>query len=275
MTQLVESFGEKFKLHLHPGEEILSDIIREKGFYSRNDLWVFRSLLSPSAAMIDVGANLGWHSVAMAKYLCKGFVYAVEPDPTNLSLLNRNILENELGNVGVIPMALSNYTGKGRLSLSGANFGDHILDPQLLLDVRDVVEVDVNTGDALLAEPLLETGLELIKIDAQGSECKILDGFKSIIQKHQPAVMIEYSPRHIRAAGDSVFEIFAFIEKNGYFPFQIVEDLEREPHRLLDFVSIEGLLKATGILLERGTGVDLLLVKPAHIERLQQQGFVL
>ncbi|MDG0815789.1 FkbM family methyltransferase [Bdellovibrio svalbardensis] len=267
--------GESFYLNLHPEKEILSEIIREKGFYSYNDLYVFRKILSAGGVFVDVGANIGWHTISMASYLSEGQVIAFEPDVANFRLLEENTKKNDFSNVICAEKALSNYNGPGQLSLSGANFGDHILDPTNLLDPRSKVRVDVVTGDSYFWNQENLKRMDLIKIDAQGSECKILEGFKKIIQHYQPAIMIEYSPRHISAAGDSVFEIFAFIEKSGYFPFQIVEDLDREPNRLLDFVSIENLLSATKVLMERGTGVDLLLLKPQQIEHLQRQGFVL
>ncbi|MDG0815899.1 FkbM family methyltransferase [Bdellovibrio svalbardensis] len=267
--------GENFQLLLHDQDEILSEIIREKGFYSLNDLVVFRQLLKPHSTMLEVGSNLGWHTVAMGKYLTEGLILAVEPEMKNFQLLSRNITLNELKQVKCVRAALSNYKGHGSLSLSGGNFGDHILDPQSLLDKRPLVEVEVLTGDELVSQETGFTKLDFIKIDAQGSECKILEGLKETIQKFKPAIMVEYSPRHISAAGDSVFEIFAFIEKNSYFPFQIVEDLQRPRNRLLDFVSIENLLSATKILMERGTGVDLLLLNLEHIEALKQQGMLI
>lgn len=267
--------GENFILNLHEEKEILSEIIREKGSYSYNDLFVFRKVLPTNGVFIDVGANIGWHTMAMASYLKSGKVFSVEPESANFLLLKKNIERNNFKNVTCIEKALSDYSGSGQLSLSGGNFGDHILDPTNLLDPRPKMIVDVITGDSYFAENNDINRIDLIKIDAQGSEAKILNGLKQTIKKFDPAIMIEYSPRHIAAAGDSVFEIFAFIEKNGCWPFQIVEDLNREHTRLLDFVSIENLLNATKTLMERGTGVDLLLLKKHHAENLVNHGMQL
>lgn len=270
----ISHLDQNFQMYLHKEGEILSDIIREKGFYSQNDLMVFKSLLSADAVVADVGANIGWHSLSMALAFPQGKILAIEPEQRNLKVLNQNIAANNLQNIQTLPVALSNYQGQGRLTLSGANYGDHILDPVNLLDQRLDTVVEVTTGDALFASLNLQN-LDLIKMDAQGSECKILDGMRETIRNYKPSIMLEFSPRHIRAAGDSVFEIFAFIEKNNYFPFQVVEDLDRPANKLLDFVTLENLLNANQVLMQRGTGVDILLLQTEKIEALQRKGFQL
>ena len=58
--------------------------------------------------VIDLGANIGYYTCILAKLVGKdGKVFAFEPDPRNLKLLEKNIKVNEYNNVVIVDKAVS------------------------------------------------------------------------------------------------------------------------------------------------------------------------
>jgi FkbM family methyltransferase len=80
--------------------------------------WGQISVISPFGYFTLLGATL----VGSA-----GKVYAFEPDPANCRLLRDNCALNQLENVQVEELALSDQSGDGQLYLSEDNLGDHTI----------------------------------------------------------------------------------------------------------------------------------------------------
>lgn len=121
--------------------------------------------------VLDVGAYVGMFTVrASVAVGAKGTVIAVEPGPDNFRWLWLNALG--LRNVAISRYALSDHDGNGVLHLSGASPCHTLLQSN---SSTTSVPVDVRTIDSLMVEMSL-TRIDFIKIDAEGSELRILLG---------------------------------------------------------------------------------------------------
>lgn len=81
---------------------------------------LIRRYLRPGMVAVDVGANIGLHTLQMARAVGpQGRVYAVEPAPDNLKYLKRNIALNRLSQVEVLPWAASSEHGIQEFYLTG------------------------------------------------------------------------------------------------------------------------------------------------------------
>ncbi len=89
--------------------------------------WVDRYLgTQPRGIVVDVGANIGWHTVHAARCPTVETVVAFEPDAFNCWLLDRNIEANALDNVIVLKSAVGAEAGTARLHLyKASNNGRH------------------------------------------------------------------------------------------------------------------------------------------------------
>jgi len=84
------------------------------------------SKIKAGDVVIDIGANIGYDTVLFAdKVGKKGKVIAIEPDPTNFEILQKNIKENKLFNVVAVQAAVGNENKKMKIFESEENFGDH------------------------------------------------------------------------------------------------------------------------------------------------------
>ena len=127
MTHHINVLNEKFDIELHD-DELLSNIIRERGIYSRNDLMIFSQILNEGDIFIDIGANIGWHTLFGALKVGKtGRVYAFEPVKTNYDVLVKNIQINKLDQVFPVCLAVSDLSETATIYCSPNNFGDNVI----------------------------------------------------------------------------------------------------------------------------------------------------
>jgi FkbM family methyltransferase len=130
--------------------------------------------------MIDVGANIGNHTIYLAKY-CATEVLAFEPFPDTYRIFYNNIIENGLSNAIPFQYGLSNETKEVFMKSVKGNAGMNKIDEK----------GDVWTEVQLLDDYTFEEPITLIKLDCEGYEEKALLGMIETIKKHKPALFIE------------------------------------------------------------------------------------
>ena len=156
--------------------------------------------LAPDAVFVDVGANIGTHTVYA---LCTGrFARAVafEPEPKNARLLAMNIETNGLASaVTVVAKAAGETAGTATLHLHPRNKGAHAIGVPPSDDGLDRLEVPViRVEDALGGLGLSAERLGLIWIDAEGYEPQIIRGLGALLARKVP-LAFEFAPRRYSA----------------------------------------------------------------------------
>ncbi len=180
------------------------------------EIRVIEENIASGDVVADVGANIGLMTIFMAgKAGPSGKVFAFEPSPGNVSLLQKNISANNLKNVEVIPKAVSDKSSKIKLFLSDFNLGDHrIYDPEksikeldmngavydkIVSSCRGALEVEAVALDDFFRQALK---LDFIKIDVQGAEALVLAGMEKILHANPNIkISMEFWPAGIKMAG--------------------------------------------------------------------------
>ena len=172
--------------------------------------------LRPGMSMIDVGANLGYHTTRAAQLVgSSGRVLAIEPDPYNFALLMRNVRANGLDNVLAVNVALGEQPGRATLFRSPGNLGDHRLFASGN-ERREAVEVPVVRLDDLCREHAIER-VDLVKMDVQGYEPLVLEGMsRTLADNPDVLVVTEFWPHGMEAAGSSVQTFFEAFSALGF-----------------------------------------------------------
>ncbi len=86
---------------------VIENSIYYLGEFEVGTIYVLKNMLKDGGILLDVGANIGFISCVIAKTLFKrGGVYAVEPHPNTLKLLEQNIALNNLKNIKILKTAL-------------------------------------------------------------------------------------------------------------------------------------------------------------------------
>jgi FkbM family methyltransferase len=146
-----------------------------------------RRMISPGDVCFDIGANVGLYTLLFST--CAQSVYAFEPLPRNLDYLRRLIAINRMGNARVMPWAMSDAGGKGYFKLGR----DH---SQGRLDVDGEIQVPIRTCDQFASDRGVVP--DLIKIDVEGSELKVLHGARNLLQSYHPAILLSVHSDRLR-----------------------------------------------------------------------------
>jgi len=188
-----------------------------------------RRTLKQGSVAVDVGANVGTHSVEMAE-ACepKGQVFAFEPNPGVRVALVENLRINGFKSAIVRPEAVGEENAKQLLRIPSpdhqtySNQGLASLVP--LSTPHHVVEVEVVTLDAFFETQGLHR-LDLVKIDTQGYDAKVIRGMKRCLEKFCPVIIFEYEKWAWKEAGESLESLSCWLCARGISLY----DLEQYP----------------------------------------------
>ena len=154
---------------------------------------VFRSVLRPGMAVIDIGANIGFFTMLSAALVGPaGAVLAIEPNPANARLLEASRRLN--GFAHVTPAQVAAGRGIGLLMLntthSNGTTAEPGVDQDQLLAANTVPCVPVDTLAA--GWPVARVGL--IKVDVEGAEYNALLGAAGVVARDRPVIISKFSP---------------------------------------------------------------------------------
>ncbi len=168
--------------------------------------------------IIDVGANLGYHSILFSKEV-SGKVFAFEPQIQNYSLLQKNLEQNNITNVVTYNLGCGDENCDIKMpiiedNINWVNMGD--ITPNWAISDKYSV-----TKSILLDEMNFNEKIDLIKIDVQGWEKKVLTGLKNIMQTEKPILIVEFEWFQLSKAGVTCEELFDYIRSNNYYIFYL------------------------------------------------------
>ena len=196
-------------------------------FFGRYEPEVTRQIrrhLFPGAVAFDVGANVGFYTLVMAKAVEeRGIIIAVEPHPEIFQRLCEHLELNKLHNVIPLRCALGTSLGRAVLRMPAAgnsNKGCSTLasvGPGLLPRSADV---EVQTVDEIVRIRKL-SHLDLIKIDTEGWDLRVLQGAEGSLQSFHPVIIFEYTVGGWGNARVSFKEAQDWISALGYRLFVI------------------------------------------------------
>ncbi len=164
--------------------------------------------------LLDVGANNGVISIGMLNEGEVKRAIAIEPEPRNFRLLQKNIALNGLEeNFVILPYAVSDGNATLEFELSSDNFGDHRVrvdsDSGCATELynesrREVIKVKADQLDKLLesVDENFTQNISLIWVDVQGYEAHVFRGAKRVLGTNVP-VMSELWPYGMARAGVS------------------------------------------------------------------------
>jgi FkbM family methyltransferase len=195
---------------------------------------IIRMSLQTGETALDVGANIGVHTLRMAQSVGKtGRVIACEPLPHLQLKLQQNIQLNRFENiVEIVPAALSDYNGRTNMSAEVSSFNQGTG----RMDKSGSMEADVFRGDDLLEKIAIEN-LAMIKIDVEGYEMKVIEGLKQSIRKYMPRIIVEYDAAYWKTCNSSWQDLYDFLNSMQYSFYRIDHPILTEINGTPDFSS--------------------------------------
>jgi FkbM family methyltransferase len=208
------------------------------GFYEPEEAGMLMRLAAHARTVFDIGANIGWYSLAIAKHYPETAVFAFEPIPHHFQSLKGNISLNGLTNVRACNMGLSSEAGTLRFYVNpaiGVNAS--------MRNVADAADDALATFECevrRLDDFVLEKGVapDLIKCDVEGAEYLVLQGARKTISTHYPMMMTELLRKWSKKFDYHPNEMLGFLRDLGYEAF-FAENGRLAPFGLMDDETVQ------------------------------------
>lgn len=200
------------RLQLFRIKKVEKIFIRLYFFYKSNlenlKLSTISDLLSKDSTVVDVGANIGWFTINVSKYLGNaGLVIAIEPGKVNSRRFKVALQMYPIQpSIRFEPCALSDTHDVGYLMLDPKNPANH----QINISSQSGEKVELKTLDSLVEN---EKHITLVKIDVQGHELEVLVGGTETLKKHSPILLVEIDNR---VESSSAEKIWKYLDSVGY-----------------------------------------------------------
>lgn len=192
-------------------DAVIGASLARYGEWAEQELWLAHQLIEPGDTVIDVGANVGCHTLAFARFVGPhGRVLAIEAQPAMFRLLSANVTLN-----GVVQAHCV-------FALADANRGATSLPLDLAAPERNYGAVSFADGQhrhvtgaalpvAVMAlDDLALDRCALLKIDVEGMELEVLQGAHRLLMECAPHLYFEQASDRNRGA------IFALLRGLGY-----------------------------------------------------------
>jgi FkbM family methyltransferase len=204
--------------------DMISTYVDMYGEWSEVEVELFQDILAPTSNVIEVGANIGMHTIPLSAFCHQGVVFAYEPQRPIFHLLCGNIAINNRLNIIAKNAAVGGAPGAVQIHTSTYdepwNYGAFSVEKSFSKEgqyngptaVTTVPMVKLDEDPELLAAP----SIDLIKIDAEGFEPNILLGAWGLIATHKPHLFLEANDEAV------VSDCLTILNAAGYIGYWVV-----------------------------------------------------
>lgn len=199
--------------------------IRLTGHWDSNEARVINKLVKQDFKIIEVGANFGVHTLNMARLSGKGGkIYAFEGNPKVSKYLKKSVEMNSLEKkVIVYQKAAGEFNGDAFLHVNMKNIGGGYL-------VNVPSKHDIKTEVVRLDDILGVQKIDLIKIDAEGYEARILKGASKILAANPDVILcLEWNYKLLNNQGTDHIDFANSLKAAGFKLWRIGNKLNQEP----------------------------------------------
>lgn len=199
--------------------------------YERRTRAALRDLVSPGSLVLDIGANIGAHTLHLAQLVGpNGLVMAFEPTDFAFRKLSRNLELNPslaarveahhcflTANDGTsVPDAIySSWPLVREEGLHAQHLGREMLTESARARSLDSVLSDRSDGK-----------VQLVKLDVDGYECDVLHGATAMLRDARPIFVMELAPYVLEERGTSLERLLSYFIPNGY---SLYDERTRKP----------------------------------------------
>jgi FkbM family methyltransferase len=172
----LETFG--VRMRLYPYKNVCERrILFTPQYFDADELKILSSRIVDGFTFIDVGSNVGWYALSVAREAgaVPTRILAVEPQPEIFDRLIYNIRQNPSCTIKAVDCAVADKTGELTLFLDPLNRGEASL-KIVNSSQTDAIRVPAVTMLELLSREGL-TRVDAIKLDVEGAEDLVLDPF--------------------------------------------------------------------------------------------------
>lgn len=158
-----------------------------EGEFEKKEIEFCRRFIKEDSIVIDVGANIGIHSLCFSEMARKGVVFSFEPSPETYELLIKNIS----GSSNIIPVniGVSDSKGVAEFFVASDNAFSGLKDTKRKEIKKSIKVVCFSLDDFFKGMGL--GGVDFVKIDVEGLEQSVIEGMHWMMEKYHPVIFCE------------------------------------------------------------------------------------
>ncbi len=220
------------------------------GVYDPGIIQKISSILRPNSTVLDVGANIGFYSIALGRKLKEispeSKVFTFEPIKPNFDRLSYLIKLNDLYNV-VYPfnIALGNTEGEIPMNLGGGGSTGNATWVRGGLEKTKQINFSapITKLDTFVQKHNIKE-CDLIKVDIEGAELDFFTGGANFITKCRPIILSEFNPPLAEAGSYSFKTITELALSWNYKLYEYIRlkncfvEINKLPTRIIDFLMV-------------------------------------
>jgi FkbM family methyltransferase len=201
--------------------------------YESRELEVIRRHLRSHSTFVDIGANIGMHSIRANEgefWDCS--VLAIEADQATFLSLEANVVANsKVEQIELHHAAL--WSSVTTIEWHGDQL-EHGHNHASVAPLKTDGTMVSKTLDAILANVPDTRSISVIKLDVEGAELEVLKGAERTLRFKKPALVIEIDDAHLAKNGSNGDQIRSYLRSLGYqHEVPIVNALSRKADNFL------------------------------------------
>jgi len=174
---------------------------------------IFTIKLDEDDTVIDIGANVGYYTLYLSKFLKTGKIISIEADPETCSVLKKNCELNNMKNVIIHNFAISNKSGQITFYKSETHSGENSIYSSGIKNKKSSISIPASTLDKMLKSNYPK--IDFIKIDVEGAEFDVLKGGEDTL-KITKKILIELHEDILKKNKQDSKMIISLLEENGF-----------------------------------------------------------
>jgi len=216
----VTSRSQQVAMYLDPDDQhLVPYTLLNFGSYETVETEFLKTVAQPGWSVLDIGANCGWYSLVLARKSPEITVHAFEPIPSTCLLLQRNIKLNDLNNVRVHEIGISDKPGTLDFLYTRSCSGATSLKQAGQPGMTERVRCDVTTIDDFCHARNISP--QLLKCDIEGAELLALKGGERTIGDAKPIILLELLRKWSTRFGYHPNDAFALLDGMGYDAYTV------------------------------------------------------
>ena len=214
-------------LCIHPDQRIAPIEILNFGYYEKPILSMIFKLIKPNFTIFDIGTNIGWYTLNIAKIFPDAKIFSFEPIPLIFGELKANLDLNGFKNVEIHNFGFSDREDKltfyvnpeETVSASLKNISEST-------NIQEIACFVKRLDDFVVAHDV--ENLDFIKCDVEGAELLVFKGGLKAIKQYQPIVFAEMLRKWSAKFNYHPNDIIKLLSQIGYRCFKIKNGLLAE-----------------------------------------------
>lgn len=180
-------------------------------------LEILRGEVKSGMHILDLGANLGYYTLEFSSIIGdSGRIIAIEPDPRNFAVLEKNVASTKMSNITIKCCAASDIPGNGKMAVTDKSNLNTLVVTEEHADCEFLSVVTETISN--LAISYLDNRLDFVRMDIEGYEYEAIKGLINYLDSgiNRPIILFEVHPAAYSKERDMKGLLQMLISKYGY-----------------------------------------------------------